>query len=137
MFLEHFEIEQIGVARDDQIDASAQSDRQHFIVIRVATDWPWQGCGCDDFCKRLRIGQSAFSGRVRSTKNVNELGALEHIREFGQKCRTADERERAIADVLDQGVRRSLPQQAGDEDVRINDRSHAACARRAPLSLQR
>lgn len=64
-----------------------------------------------------------------------ELRPGEHFGELGEERRTADEGQRAVADVLEQRMRRAVPEEPGEQHVGINDRPHAAYvdARRARL----
>ena len=47
--------------------------------------------------------------------------------------RAADERNGAVANAIEQGVRRSVPEQAGEQHIGVNDRAHAAYAPPARL----
>ena len=51
------EVEQIGIAGNDHVDATGQSHCEDFIVIRVAANGRGERRGCYDFSKCLDVGQ--------------------------------------------------------------------------------
>jgi hypothetical protein len=125
------------VARDDRVGLRRQGQRQQVVVIGIATNRLRQ-------CRRLyhlgqppHFGEQALARGVGAGKDCVELRAAEHVGEFGQQGRAADQADDAIAHLRKQRMRRAVPQEPGDQDVGVNYRPHAAAALRGPLLPRR
>lgn len=123
--LEGLQIEQVVVAGDDEIHLCGKRQGEHGIVIGIAADGRGQRHRLDDLGERPNFIERTLARSVRPDKDRIELRPRDNIGEFGEEHRAADQGQRAVADVLDQGVRRAVPEESGQQHVGINDRPHA------------
>lgn len=114
------EIEQVIIARDDELDLSGERKRQELIIVRIAADGSWQRCRCDDFGERLNLRKRALARDLGGGEDGIELGPFEHFGEFGQERRTADERHGAIADAIKETMRCAVPESRPDTSTLVS-----------------
>lgn len=123
------------IAGDDEIDLRGKRQGEHGIVIAVAADGLGQRGWLDDRGECANLIERTLARGVRPDEDRIELRPRDNIGEFGEKRRAGDQGQRAVADVLDQLMRRAVPEEPGQQHVGINDRPHALCvdARRVRL----
>jgi RHS repeat-associated protein len=114
---------QVFVSRHDELDLGGDGQREHLVVVGIATHrlrqrWRFDHLGqAPHFCER------ALARRVGTGQDHIELRAPDHVGQFGQQRRTADQRDGAsssnrLQSVAWNGTLRSMSQDAAGNLVR-------------------
>jgi len=107
------------LARD--ADLSSESQGEDGIVIGVAADWSIQTWRFDHLGQLPQFCQGDFARGVRACEDHVKLRAGDDILQLGQDRGTAYQAKRARADMLEQDVRRAVPEQAREHYIGVND----------------
>ena len=132
-----FEGEQVIISRDDEVCLSRDGRCQHRIVIRVTAYALRQRWRFDHLHQLMQFIECAVARCIRAHEDGIELRAADYVSQFGQERRAADEREISVAHLFQQFMRRTSPQEPGQQYVCINDRPHVYAVPPARLLLPR
>jgi hypothetical protein len=112
---------QIVIAGDDHVDLRSESQGEDGIVIGVAANWRVQTWRFDHLGQLPQFCQGDFARGVRACEDHVKLRAGDDDLQLGQDRGTAYQAERARADMLEQDVRRAVPEQAREQYIGVND----------------
>lgn len=122
--LEGLEIEQIQIARDDEIGARGECASEYVIVIGIAAGGLRQRLRLDEVSEPTVILDVLGGGQAGELDAVRELIARNDLGELGQQDETGIQRHRASACQVDQATRRTAPEQARQDGVGISNDAH-------------
>ena len=106
------QIEQVAIARDDEVGLGGERASEHMVVIRITAGWGRQRLWLDDLRQAGVVLHELCGGQSCGEHPLREFIPRDDLGELGQEGGASAGCENALAGEIHQATWRPLPEQA-------------------------